>query len=86
MLLFTIIKGKGSQKYTRIMLKSICKTEHFEANCLEIGYLLLKILRFFEDIANMEVQYYKTQFISQKHAYTCTFNTEFNDLKKKIFV
>ena len=35
------IKGKGSQKYTWILFKSICITEHFEANCMEIGYLLL---------------------------------------------
>ena len=52
---------------------------------MEIGYLLLKILRFhvFKMAANggrhfeinMKVHNYETQFISQKHAYTCTLTT-----------
>ena len=51
---------------------------------MEIGYLLLKILGFyvFKMAANggrhfeinVKVQNYETQFISQKHAYTCTFD------------
>ena len=51
---------------------------------MEIGYLLLKILRFyvFKMAANggrhfeinMKVQNYESQFISQKHAYACTFD------------
>ena len=51
---------------------------------MKIGYLLLKILRFYVfKIAanggrhfeiNMKVQNYETQFISQKRAYTCTFD------------
>ena len=71
-------KGKGSQKYTWILFISIWKTEHFEANCMEIGYLLLKLLRFYvfkmavnggrRFEINMKVQNYEIQLISQKHA------------------
>ena len=66
------VKGKRSQKYTSILFKSICKTEHFEANCMETGYLLLKLLRFYVfKIAakgyrrfeiNMKVQNYEIYF------------------------
>ena len=51
---------------------------------MEIGYLLLKILRFYvlkmaanggrHFEINMKVQNYETQYISQKHSYTCTFD------------
>ena len=41
-----LLKGKGSQKYTWIVFKSICKTEHFDANCIEIGYLLWRYCDF----------------------------------------
>ena len=78
------LKGKDHKNTLEFFFKSICKTEHFEANCMEIGYLLLKISRFyiFKMAANggchfeinMKVQNYETQFISQKHAYTCTFD------------
>ena len=70
----TVHKGKGSHKYTWILFKSICKTGHFEANCMGIWYLLLKILRFyvFKMAANggrhfeinMKVKNYETQYIS----------------------
>ena len=59
------------------MLKSICKAEHFEANCMEIGYFLLKILRFyvFKMAANggrhfeinMKVQNYSIYFSKNMH-------------------
>ena len=59
------------------MSKSIWKTAHFGANCVEIGYLLLKIMQFyvFKMAANgcrhfeinIKTENYKTQFISQKH-------------------
>ena len=51
---------------------------------MEIGYLLLKILRFYvlkmaanggrHFEINMKVENYETQFIFQKHAYTYTFD------------
>ena len=40
-------KGKGSQKYKWVLSKSFWKTAHFDANCMEIGFLLLKILPFY---------------------------------------
>ena len=40
-------KGKGTQKYKWILSKSIWKTAHFDANCMKIGFLLFKILRFY---------------------------------------
>ena len=65
------------------MFKSIWKTTHFDANCMEFGYLLLKILIFYvlKKAANgghhfeirIKTENYKTQFISQKHAYSYTF-------------
>ena len=39
-------KGKGTQKYKWILPKSIWKTAHFGANCIKIGFLFFKILRF----------------------------------------
>ena len=66
------------------MSKCIWKTAHFGANCVEIGYLLLGILQFyvFKMAANggrhfeinIKTENYKTQFISQKHANSCTFD------------
>ena len=66
------------------MSKSFWKTVHFGANCVEIGYLLLKIMQFyvFKIVANggrhfkinIKTENYKTQFISQKHANSCTFD------------
>ena len=56
----------------------------FDANCMEIGYLPLKIMRFyvFKMAANggrhfeinIKTENYKTQFISQRHANSCTFD------------
>ena len=70
------------------MSKSIWKTAHFGAKCVEIGYLLFKedkkIMQFyvFKMAANggrhfeinIKTENYKTQFISQKHANSCTFD------------
>ena len=57
---------------------------HFDANCMEIGFLLLKILRFyvFEMAAkggrhfemDIKTENFQTQLISQKHAYSYTFD------------
>ena len=41
------IKGKGSQKYKWILSKSIWKTAYFDANCIQIGFLLVKISHFY---------------------------------------
>ena len=41
------LKGKGTQKYKWILSKSIWKTAHFDANCMKIGFLFFKILRFY---------------------------------------
>ena len=41
------VKGKGTQKYKCLLSESIGKTAHFDANCMEIGFLLLKLLRFY---------------------------------------
>ena len=59
--------------------ESIWKTAHFYANCVNIGFLFLKILQFyvFKKTANggrhlemnNKFENYKIQFISQKHAY-----------------
>ena len=64
------------------MSKCIWKTAHFGANCVEIGYLLLKIMQFyiFKMAANggrhfeinIKTENYKTKLISQKHANSCT--------------
>ena len=61
------------------MSESIRKTAQFDANYMEIGFLLLKLLRFydFKMVANggrhfeinMKLKNYQTQFISQKHAF-----------------
>ena len=66
------------------MSKFIWKTAHFGANCEEIGYLVLKVMQFyvFKMAAtrgrhfeiNIKTENYKTQFISQKHANSCTFD------------
>ena len=40
-------KGKGTQKYKWILSKCIWSTAHFDANCMEIEHLLLKIVRFY---------------------------------------
>ena len=66
------------------MSKCIWKTAHFGANCMEIGYLLLKIMQFcvFKMAAsggrhfeiNIKTENYKTQFISQKQANSSTFD------------
>ena len=66
------------------MYKCIWKTAHFGANCVEIGYLLLKIMQFYvlkmaangghHFEINIKTEIYKTQFISQKHTNTCTFD------------
>ena len=59
------------------MSKCIWKTAHFGANCVEIGYLLLKIMQFyvFKMASNggrhFEINI-KTQFTSQKRANSCT--------------
>ena len=39
--------GKITQKYKWILSKSIWKTAHFYENCMEIGFLFFKILRFY---------------------------------------
>ena len=41
------LKGKGTQKYTWILSKSIWKTAHFDANCMKIGFLVFEILQFY---------------------------------------
>ena len=74
-----VVKGKGTQKHKWNLSESIWKTAHFDANCMNIGFLFLKILRFyvFKMAANggrhlemdNKCENYKTQFISQKHAY-----------------
>ena len=66
------------------MSKCIWKAAHFGANCMEIGYLLLKIMQFYDfkmaanggrhSEINIKTENYKTQFISQKHANSCTFD------------
>ena len=66
------------------MSRCIWKTAHFGANCVEIGHLDLKILQFyvFKMAANggchfeinIKTENYKTQFISQKYANSCTFD------------
>ena len=66
------------------MSKSIWKSAHFCANSVEIGYLLLKIMQFYvftkaanggcQFEINIKTENNKTQFISQKHANSCTFN------------
>ena len=38
---------KGTQKYKWLLFKSIWKTTHFDANCMEFGYLLLKLWIFY---------------------------------------
>ena len=65
------------------MSKCIWKTAHFDANCVLIGYLLLKIMQFYvykmaanggrHFEINVKTKNYKTQFIYQKHANSCTF-------------
>ena len=67
-----------TQKYKWILSESIWKPAHFDANCLEIAVLLLKILwlyvfkmaanggRYFD--VNIQTENYKTLFISQKDA------------------
>ena len=69
------IKGKGSQKYKWILSKSIWKTAYFDANCIQIGFLLFKILHFYVFImaANGEeigikFENFKTHFFRQKLA------------------
>ena len=57
---------------------------HFDANCIEIGFLLLKLLRFyvFKMVANggrhfeinNKLKNYQAKFSSQKHAYSYTFD------------
>ena len=42
-----VLKGKVSQNYNWIMSERIWKTEQFDANFIEIGYLLLKLLRLY---------------------------------------
>ena len=81
---FDIVIGKGSQKYKWILSKSIWKTEHFDANCMKIGFLRLKILWFFvfkmaangshHFEINIKIENYETQIISQKHAYIYFFD------------
>ena len=79
-----LIKGKRTQKYKLCVSKCIWKTVHFGANCMEIRYLLLKIMQFYvfkmaangarHFETNFKTENYKTQFISQKHANSCTFD------------
>ena len=64
-------KGKGTQKYKCLLSESMRKTAHFDANCMEIGFLLLKLLRVyvFKMAANggrhfeinIKRKYYQTQ-------------------------
>ena len=77
-------KGKGTQKYKCLLSGSFRKTIHFDANCMEIRFLLLKLFRFyvFKMAANggrhfeinIKLKNCKTQFISTKHAYSYTFD------------
>ena len=74
---------KGKHKNT-IESCLIWKTAHFDANCMKTGLLTLKILQFyvFKMAANgghhfeikIKTENYKTQCISQKHAYRYTFD------------
>ena len=41
------VKGTGTQKYKCLLSESIRKTAHFYANCMEIRFLLLKLMRFY---------------------------------------
>ena len=71
---YSMIKGKGTQKYKCVLSASIRKTAHFDANCMEIGFLLLKLLRFYvfkmatnggrHFEINSKLKNYQTQFIS----------------------
>ena len=77
-------KGIRTQKYTWIWYKIIWKTANFGANCLEIRFLLLKIMLFYvfkmavnggrHFEINIKNVNYRTQFISQKHAFSYTLN------------
>ena len=79
-----LFKGKGSQKYKWILYTSVWKTEQFHANCMEIRFLLSKILRYYvfkmaanggrHFETNVKTEHYEKLFISQKHAYTYTFD------------
>ena len=42
-----LFKGKGTQKYKRILSESIWKTAQFDANCMKIGFLVFQILQFY---------------------------------------
>ena len=41
------LKGKEHKNTNDLCLKGIWKTAHFDANCVEIGYLLSKIKQFY---------------------------------------
>ena len=83
-ILSSLFKGKDHKKYKWILSKSIWKTAHFDTNCMEIGFLFMKILRLyvFKMAANgghhFEIntwtKNYKTQFISKNHAHIYTFD------------
>ena len=80
------LKGKNKTKYEWILSKHIWKTAHFDANCMEITFLHLKILQFyvFKMAANggnhfeinIQNENYKSQFISQKLRYSYTFDKD----------
>ena len=40
-------KGKDHKNTLEFCLQVFAKTKQFEGNCMEIGYLLFKILRFY---------------------------------------
>ena len=72
--------GKGTQNLNELCLNVFGKLHIL----VEIGYLLLKIMQFyvFKMAANggrhfeinIKTENYKTQFISQNHANSCTFD------------
>ena len=61
--MFLIIKGEGKQKYKWLLFKGIWKAADFDANCMKVGFLLLKILRFYVfKMAANEVRHFEIKF------------------------